>query len=382
VVAIWCEFMLTMFSMGTRGDPARVTALLRKAEEQAAEPVVTQILNILNSEPLEEKELEEVYGDRRTGLDYNTLFEYSEELYQLMDSWLAAGCRFDQWPLRQRLEKDLNTRTISFFPPDRDGRVSYEFTRPARLTAQTVDLIHGGSYAFDPEPGWDLAVSLFFQFITGPFFRDIGRCKRCRKFFWNRSGHRDKTYCGARCASADTAERVTRERRQKEHEHKLRMVQSAIRRFERLSAEKQARYARTWKSWVKNIPDRRLPSTSSRVRSIRVKSCRRRLRDLTHPHAVRRCIRDLPCFVDDVESEGIIDMKAETRYFLHMPVVQQDIMRTLQEAREPLTMSDLIQRVRDVSPQPTISIRAAVLPLITLRRVEFTPERKLRLKGV
>ena len=64
-----------------------------------------------------------------------------------------------------------------------------------------------------------------------------------------------------------------------------------------------------------------------------------------------------------------------------MPVVQEQIMRTLAEAQEALTMSDLIQRVRHVSAQPAIHIRAAVLPLITLRRVEFTSERKLRLKA-
>jgi hypothetical protein len=245
--------MLTMFSMATRRDPARVKALLRKAEAQDAEPVVTRILDILNLEPPDEEDVDEVYADRRTGLDYNTLFECCPELYQLMDSWLAAGCRFDQWPLRERLENDLNTRRIAFYTPwwDRDGRAYYEFSDPVHETIETPDLIHGGLSTKIVDPGWGLAVSLFFQFITGPFYRDIGRCKRCRKFFWNRSGHRDKTYCGARCASADTAEHVTRERRQKEHEHKLKIVQAAIRRFERLSAEKQARSARTWKVWVK-----------------------------------------------------------------------------------------------------------------------------------
>jgi hypothetical protein len=75
-------------------------------------------------------------------------------------------------------------------------------------------------------------------------------------------------------------------------------------------------------------------------------------------------------------------MALETRYAVHMPPVQEQIMRTLQEAQEALTMADLVGRVRQhVAAQSTTTIRAAVLPLITLRRVELTTERKLRLKA-
>jgi len=75
-------------------------------------------------------------------------------------------------------------------------------------------------------------------------------------------------------------------------------------------------------------------------------------------------------------------MATKTLYAVHMPVVQEQIMRTLQEAQEALTMADLVERVRQhVAAQSTITIRAAVLPLITLRRVELTTERKLRLKA-
>lgn len=74
-------------------------------------------------------------------------------------------------------------------------------------------------------------------------------------------------------------------------------------------------------------------------------------------------------------------MEMKIRYPVDMPVVQQQIMMTLQDANEALTMTDLIQRIRHNAHSPSpITIRAAVLPLITLQRVEFTPERKLRLK--
>jgi hypothetical protein len=102
----------------------------------------------------------------------------------------------------------------------------------------------------DRRPGRTDAVALFFQFITGPFQEDVGRCKRCRKYFWNRSGRGDKVYCGSRCASADTATRRTRERRIREREDKLQSVQSGIRRLEGHSSEKRSRLKGSWASWV------------------------------------------------------------------------------------------------------------------------------------
>jgi hypothetical protein len=78
----------------------------------------------------------------------------------------------------------------------------------------------GKRFSFDAVPGRTVAVELFFQFITGPFQSKVGRCKRCRTYFWNQWGHSNKLYCNSRCASADTTARVTRERRLKEHQDK------------------------------------------------------------------------------------------------------------------------------------------------------------------
>lgn len=80
--------------------------------------------------------------------------------------------------------------------------------------------------------------------------------------------------------------------------------------------------------------------------------------------------------------EHIIDITSETRYSVRMSVVQEQIVKTLKDAHEALTMADLVERVRHhVTATSTITIRAAVLPLITLRRVELTAERKLQLKS-
>ncbi|MGA2597928.1 MAG: hypothetical protein ABSH09_13170 [Bryobacteraceae bacterium] len=76
-------------------------------------------------------------------------------------------------------------------------------------------------------------------------------------------------------------------------------------------------------------------------------------------------------------------MTNEIGYAVGVLIVQEQIIRTLQQDdHDGLTMSDLVQRVRQTSPQSTIGIRSAVLPLIMVGRVEFTPERKLRLNRV
>ncbi len=74
-------------------------------------------------------------------------------------------------------------------------------------------------------------------------------------------------------------------------------------------------------------------------------------------------------------------MANEIGYANGLSIVQDQIIKTLeQDDRDGLSMSDLVQRVRQTSPpQSTIGIRSAVLPLIMVGRVEFTPERKLRL---
>jgi hypothetical protein len=237
--------VLTLFFMGDRDlIERRATRLAQNRERVANEPVVLRILNILNFRP--PKTHRGLYGDRRTGMDYRTLFECSEELGELMDSWLTAGVQLARWEPKQQFEHDLNRRKLRLLT-DREGTVRYDFTRPAR---EEADLGLGGGYRVDVRPGRTEAVVLFFQFITGPFQKDIGRCQRCRKFFWNRSGHEEKVYCDSRCASAVTATVRTRERRAQERLDKLRAVQAAIEKLNQLSPDRRYRLQKTWTSWV------------------------------------------------------------------------------------------------------------------------------------
>jgi hypothetical protein len=217
---------------------------VQNRERKANEPITQQILDILNFRP--PKTRRRLYGDRRTRMDYETLSECSEELVELMDSWVESGCRLGRWPPMLQFEDDLNRRKL-FLHARGDGRVGFGFTPPIR---EKGDLGLGGGFQIDARPGRTAAVALFFQFITGPFQKDIHRCKRCRKFYWNRSGRKDKVYCRPRCASADTATVRTRERRIKERQDKLRAVQRAIEKLNRLSTDRRSRLQSTWKSWV------------------------------------------------------------------------------------------------------------------------------------
>ena len=44
-------------------------------------------------------------------------------------------------------------------------------------------------------------------------------------------------------------------------------------------------------------------------------------------------------------------------------------------------MSELTLQMREEGVESAMAIREAVLPLISVRRIELTPERKLRLAG-
>ncbi len=222
----------------------RARRLLQKRERLTNEPIVQRILNILAFRP--QKTRRRLWGDPRIGMDYETLFECQPELGELMNSWVEDRCRLDEWRLKQQFEEDLNRRRL-FLCAIGEGPVGFDFTPPIR---EQVEFGFGGGHQIDALPGRTAAVALFFQFITGPFQKDIGRCKRCRKFFWNRSGRKDKVYCGSRCASAVTATARTRERRTQERRDKLRSAQNAIRTFNRLSPERRSRIGPLWASWV------------------------------------------------------------------------------------------------------------------------------------
>ena len=75
-------------------------------------------------------------------------------------------------------------------------------------------------------------------------------------------------------------------------------------------------------------------------------------------------------------------MHHEGVYSTFMPTaeIQREIISALRNAQSALSMPALVQIIQRNTSQPATTIRAAVLPLISVRRIELTPERKLRLR--
>ena len=71
----------------------------------------------------------------------------------------------------------------------------------------------------------------------------------------------------------------------------------------------------------------------------------------------------------------------DNAYPTDMPTIQiqEEILRTLRDAPTAISLSDLVQKTQISTSQPSITIRAAVLPLISRRQVELTVERKLQI---
>ncbi len=59
--------------------------------------------------------------------------------------------------------------------------------------------------------------------------------------------------------------------------------------------------------------------------------------------------------------------------------VQTQIIETLRGAKDELSLSDLVAQIRPDVPSGRNEVKAAVVPLLYLRQVTFTPSRKFRL---
>lgn len=59
-----------------------------------------------------------------------------------------------------------------------------------------------------------------------------------------------------------------------------------------------------------------------------------------------------------------------------MAPLQKEIVRVLRAANKDLSMTELVDQV---SAGADVEVRAAVLPMISSKRIELRPDRKLRL---
>jgi hypothetical protein len=228
----------------------------RRKQQKLAETTGTLIVDILNGPRVS------LYGGpsvkvrqrwlAKIGLDYQTASECAHELQKLVDSWLKAGCRLDRWAMREELEKRINTRELRLRAGS-DGRPAFLFSEPSYNVIPDEFVRSFGTFVdaeYDRQPGHTVASRLFFEFLTGLYFRDLGRCAACGFYYLNMSGRGDKKFCSRQCATARSARKATRERRRVEFEQKLGAVKAAIRSFERLSFGRRGFIGQDWKGWV------------------------------------------------------------------------------------------------------------------------------------
>jgi len=165
-----------------------------------------------------------------------------EEVRQLLQTWEQAGRDYRGWKTAQQEQFNRISRTVqdtryAFAPnlhdePEEEPALTrlYEF---GRLSAMGVIREQGRCANH-----WS-----FVKLLTNPLRADIRVCDRCRRWFLNRSGHRNKRFCARRCAVLNAVTRSVKKRRETNRSEKLQRVRRAIRDW-------TPRAGSDWKRWA------------------------------------------------------------------------------------------------------------------------------------
>ena len=172
-------------------------------------------------------------------------WEYRQSLENYLRTWLDAGCSASDWQHRREFQAMLARREPLIHSP-RSER--------ARVLFNPI-LLESELFAGDTRlPKFSelcriRAQEMFLEFIQSAVFDRIGRCKRCSKYYYNRSGHRNKAYCSGPCARAASARKAKAEKRAEEQAEKLTAVRAALTKYSQLNDSKRRRI-KNLKGWV------------------------------------------------------------------------------------------------------------------------------------
>jgi hypothetical protein len=167
---------------------------------------------------------------------------YVERLKKFASSWLEAGYRLDEWSMRSVLQHDIQTMTNVLMARS-DGQpyvVTLYGPGDPKVTKMAV------------QEGHLLASQTFVEFITSPYYRNLGQCVRCGKWFFSESRKRTR-YCSSKCKSLDTSKATKETTRQRGFLAKIVKIQNAIKELEALSDQERLAISlkKGWKAWVK-----------------------------------------------------------------------------------------------------------------------------------
>jgi hypothetical protein len=185
---------------------------------------------------------------------------YLARLREYASTWVKAGYRLEEWPMRDMLQKDIQAMTV-FLMARPDGQpyvmtVLGHIKPPEPLSPVDLDVDaeqNPSLYCADLEHSSQLKASeIFLRFILSPYYGRIGQCARCGKWFFNSSGKKTR-YCSLKCSRLETSNEVKKATREREALNKIQRVEDAIKAFNRLpKTERRAISLRPhgWKGWV------------------------------------------------------------------------------------------------------------------------------------
>lgn len=150
-----------------------------------------------------------------------------EVLYTLIVTWIASGYDLAKWSRRQWFEKVINRRTVYLTANNSQPTLSIKW-RPS----------HGKDAA--EGVGRMDAAKLFLRFVTSGLYNRIGRCLRCKAFFFFGSRH-NRVFCSKRCARGHHATKGTKTKRKVLRDQKLNVLAQAIQEWNSLTRAERAR---------------------------------------------------------------------------------------------------------------------------------------------
>lgn len=171
-------------------------------------------------------------------------------LREYFDTWLQRGRSFAAMETRGVINQGLSGWRLwclgsgveEMNEPDPTVPPGTVLWNPPERTDGRPTLAYG--MARSDYNAQSLAALWFVLVITSSEGPLLGRCARCRRYFLNTSGHRNKVFCLPACARDTAARRATKLARVAEHEAKLRRVLSAVAALQDKPREKDV------KEWV------------------------------------------------------------------------------------------------------------------------------------
>jgi hypothetical protein len=185
------------------------------------------------------------YRSPRHWVSWSRVVKGKHEFYQhlpegcgeLAKTYVAAWIEWKRNVNKMMIEEDLALKAIGCALTHLVMSLTTQSSGEARLSPNLV--------INDGEPKDILASWIFVELLQNPLRESLaGPCDRCGCFFLNRTGHQNKSYCGARCKQTTKKQRT----RGRQQEAKLERVSREIE--DLVSAQVNGSLPENWKQIV------------------------------------------------------------------------------------------------------------------------------------